>query len=118
MFASHIYDLGNTEDAKPIKQRMRRTPVQFAAREEKELSKMMEACVVQPSISEWASGPVLVRKRYGTVRFCIDYHTQGGEVIGQLQVNGNVRHLRRCTLEDTSLALKKNTGCINMSTQQ
>ena len=25
---------------------------------------------------------------------------------GQLQVNGIVRHLRRCTLEDQSLALK------------
>ena len=82
VFASHIYDLGNfqeiehtinTGDAKPIKQRMRRTPVQFAGEEEKELSKMLEAGVVQPSISEWASTPVLVRKRDGTVRFCIDY---------------------------------------------
>ena len=82
VFASHIYDLGNfqeiehtinTGDAKPIKQRMRRTPVQFAGEEEKELSKMLEAGVVQPSISEWASAPVLVRKRDGTVRFCIDY---------------------------------------------
>ena len=82
VFASHIYDLGNfqeiehtinTGDAKPIKQRMRRTPVQIAGEEEKELSKMLEAGVVQPSISEWASAPVLVRKRAGTVRFCIDY---------------------------------------------
>ena len=82
VFASHIYDLGifqeieqttNTRDAKPIKQRMRRTPVQFAGEEEKELSKMLKTGVVQPSISEWASAPVLVRKRDGTVRFCIDY---------------------------------------------
>ena len=63
----------NTGEAKPIKQRMRRTPVQYAGEEEKELSKMLGAGVVQPSISEWASAPVLVRKREGSVRFCIDY---------------------------------------------
>ena len=34
-------------------------------------------------------------------------HTQGAEVTGQLRVNGKVRHLRRCTLEDQSLALKR-----------
>ena len=36
---------------------------------------------------------------------------------GQLQVNGKLRHLRCCTLEDQSLALKY-TECINMSSQQ
>ena len=35
------------------------------------------------------------------------YHPQGAEVTGQLRVNGKVRHLRRCTLEDQSLALKR-----------
>ena len=35
------------------------------------------------------------------------FHTQGAEVTGQLRVNGIVRHLRRCTLEDQSLALKR-----------
>ena len=77
-----MYDLGtfkeiehkiDTRDAKPIKQRRRRTTVQFASEEENELTKMLEAGVIQPSISEWASAPVLVRKRDGTVRFCIDY---------------------------------------------
>ena len=34
-------------------------------------------------------------------------HTQGAEVTGQLRVNGKVRHLRRCTLEDQALALKR-----------
>ena len=35
------------------------------------------------------------------------HHTQGAEVTGQLRVNGIIRHLRRCTLEDQSLALKR-----------
>ena len=37
------------------------------------LQKMLDAGVIQPSISEWASAPVLIRKRDGGVRWCIDY---------------------------------------------
>ncbi|XP_021356288.1 uncharacterized protein LOC110452235 [Mizuhopecten yessoensis] len=81
-FASHVYDLGSfreiehkidTRDTSPIKQRMRRTPIHFAKEEEGELNKMLEAGVIEPSVSEWASAPVLVRKRDGSVRFVIDY---------------------------------------------
>ena len=36
-----------------------------------------------------------------------DQHTQGAEVNGQLRVNGKLWHLRRRTLEDQSLALKR-----------
>jgi hypothetical protein len=31
------------------------------------------AGVIQPSVSEWASAPVLIRKRCGSVRWCVDY---------------------------------------------
>lgn len=34
---------------------------------------MLKAGVIQPSVSEWASAPVLVHKRDGTVRWCVDY---------------------------------------------
>ena len=34
---------------------------------------MINAGVIQESVSEWASSPVLIRKRDGTVRWCIDY---------------------------------------------
>ena len=34
---------------------------------------MLDAGVIQPSISEWASAPVLIRKKDGQVRWCLDY---------------------------------------------
>ena len=82
VFARDEFDLGNfsgiehsidTGQAKPIKQRMRRTPVCFMGEEEAHLKKMLEAGVIQESTSEWASAPVLIRKRDGTVRWCVDY---------------------------------------------
>ena len=84
VFAKSEFDLGNfteiehtieTADAKQIKQRIRRTPVGFAAEEEAHLNRMLKAAVIQPSMSHWASPPVLVRKRDGTVRWCIDYRS-------------------------------------------
>ena len=74
VFAASEFDLGNftavehqidTGGHKPIKQRMRRTPVGFEREEKAHLEKMLEAGVIQPSVSEWCSCPVLVRKRDG-----------------------------------------------------
>ena len=81
VFARNEFILGNftaiehnidTGDAKPLKQRMRRTPISFANEEKAHLDKMEKAGVIQPSNSEWASAPVLVRKRDGSVRWCVD----------------------------------------------
>ena len=62
----------NTGDAKPIKQRTRRTPLGYANEERQHLEKLLEADVIESSSSEWASPSVLVRKRDGSVRWCID----------------------------------------------
>lgn len=82
VFAENEFDLGtfteiehsiNTGSASPIKQRMRRTPLDFVQEEENHLHTMLEAGVIEPSTSEWASPPVFVRKRDCKVRWCIDY---------------------------------------------
>lgn len=82
VFAKSEFDLGtftdiehsiNTGDSKPVKQRLRRTPACFADEEETHLKKMVDAGVIQESVSEWASAPVLIRKRDKSVRYCIDY---------------------------------------------
>lgn len=82
VFAQNEFDLGNftaiehnidTGDAAPIKQRLLRTPACYVGEEEKHLNKLLDAGVIEPSISEWASAPVLVRKKDGTLRWCVDY---------------------------------------------
>jgi hypothetical protein len=53
----------DTGTNRPVKQRIRRTPLGFAGEEEAQLKKMLSAGVIRPSVSEWASAPVLIRKR-------------------------------------------------------
>ena len=62
----------NTGDARPIKQRVRRTPLGYADEEKAHLDSLLKANVIESSNSEWASPSVLVRKRDGPVRWCID----------------------------------------------
>jgi hypothetical protein len=60
-------------DSRPIKQMPRR--VSFAQRQviENEIADMLAKGVIEPSCSPWASPIVLVRKKDGSIRFCIDY---------------------------------------------
>lgn len=64
----HIY----AGDARPVKLRMRHTPAVFQG-EEGHLKNMLKAGVIQPPSTDWASAPVLVRKKDGSVRWCVDY---------------------------------------------
>ena len=82
VFAKHDYDLGcyqglkhkiDTGDAQPIKKRLRRTPMAFEKEEEEHIQKMLDLGVIRASKSEWAFPPVLVRKKDGTLRWCLDY---------------------------------------------
>ena len=63
----------DTGDYEPKRQPARRTP--FAARKEiaHQLRSMQDQGVIRPSSSPWASPVVLVRKKDGSLRFCIDY---------------------------------------------
>ena len=60
-------------DEKPFKEWMRWTHLHFQQEGEKMLSRMLKAGVLQPSNSEWASTSILVRKKDGTLHYCVDY---------------------------------------------
>ena len=62
----------DTGDAAPIKQPCRRLPLAQRPLVEAELDKMLQADVVEASTSPWASPLVLVTKKDGSVRFCVD----------------------------------------------
>ena len=62
----------DTGDSPPIKQPFRRLPIAQREIVEKELEKMLENDVIEPSESPWSSPLVLVKKKDGSVRTCID----------------------------------------------
>ena len=63
----------HTGDAVPIRQNAYRIPYSRREVVKKELDEMLEAGVIRPSSSPWASPIVLVNKKDGGVRFCVDY---------------------------------------------
>ena len=74
----------DTGSAAPKCQAVRRTP--FAARQgiTRQLKVMQDQGIIHPSSSPWESPVVLVKKKDGTLRFCVDY-----------------RHLNSVTKSDT-----------------
>ena len=63
----------DTGDAAPKKQSVRRIPFNLRQEVARQVAKMQKDGVIQPSRSPWASPIVLVKKRDGTHRFCVDY---------------------------------------------
>ena len=66
----HAIDTG---DANPLKQPPRRTPIAFEGEDKAALNKLQQQGSIRPSSSPWASPIVLVRKKDGSVRPCVDY---------------------------------------------
>ena len=82
VFAASDDDLGktgivkhriDTGGAKPIRQPARRLPIHQRKEAEAEVQKMLEREVIEQSSSPWASPIVLVKKKDGSTRFCVDY---------------------------------------------
>jgi hypothetical protein len=82
IFSKGDHDLGctglvkhtiNTAGAAPTRQRYRQLPMSQQAEADTHVKDMLERKVIEPSASPWASPIVLVKKKDGTTRFCIDY---------------------------------------------
>lgn len=82
LFAGDSYEISSTTmtkhhivtgDHPPIKQRPRRAPLHLNKVIKDEIDKMLEKKIIEPSTSPWASPIVLVDKKDGSTRFCVDY---------------------------------------------
>ncbi len=82
VFAKSPDDLGLTtlvehqiklDDATPIKQRARRKPMLMREEERRHVEDLLQRGLIEPSDSPWASPTVLVKKKNGSTRFCVDY---------------------------------------------
>ena len=61
------------ENDTKFREKMRRVPPSYQEEEQKHLDDMVKAGVIKPSSSPFASAPVLVRKKDGKLRYCIDF---------------------------------------------
>ena len=82
VFVSSSRDLGRTDhlrhciptgDAPPVRQAVRRIPPHRRTVVQNLLDDMLQKDVIQPSSSPWAAPIVLVQKKDGSTRFCVDY---------------------------------------------
>lgn len=78
------YDLGsvsrdivecdiNTGDAKPIRSKCRPVPPNLRKPLEEQLNLWLQKGIIEPSDSAWASPLVLVKKKSGSMRICVDF---------------------------------------------
>ena len=82
LFSKGITDLGNCDlvkhkinltDETPFKEPHRKIPPAIFQEVRDHLKEMIEANAIRPSSSPYSSNVVIVRKKDGTIRFCVDF---------------------------------------------
>ena len=90
VFAKNYLDVGtynaskfhiDTGDAKPVRLKLRRSPLHFQQQEREQLQDLLDRGIIRESQSPWAAAPVLVQKKtFGQdactqshIRYCLDY---------------------------------------------
>jgi hypothetical protein len=65
----------DTGDAKPCRQRLRRQPPSHDLIIKEQIDTLLQQGVIEPAQSPWASNVVIVKKKDGKFRMCIDYRS-------------------------------------------
>ena len=67
-----LHDI-DTGDARPIRTPLRSLSPTKIVEQEAKIAEMLRGGQIEPSDSPWSSPTVLVKKKDGTLRFCVDY---------------------------------------------
>jgi len=82
IFSKDEYDVGRTDlieyhidtgNNRPIRQPLRRQPLKHLDEIDKNVEAMQQHGIIEPAASPWASNVVVVTKKDGSLRFCVDY---------------------------------------------
>jgi len=82
IFSKGPYDMGHTSlvehsidsgDSRPIRQGLRPSPAAHLDIIDQQIDEMMRHDLVEPAASPWSSYVVMVRKKDGSFRLCVDY---------------------------------------------
>ena len=82
IFSTGTYDMGrtnlveheiNTGNHPPIRQGLRRHPIAHLDVTDEQVRELVRNDLVEPAASPWAANVVLIRKKDGTYRLCVDY---------------------------------------------
>lgn len=77
-FTDKVLHVIPTGDAAPIRDRYSRIPPKLYQEVRELLGNMLDSGIISESSSPWAAPVVLVRKKDGTLRFCVDYRKLNG----------------------------------------
>ena len=90
IFSTGITDLGNCDlykheihltDETPFKEPHRRIPPALFGEIKEHLKEMLEAGAIRPSSSPFSSNVVVVRKKDGSIRFCVDFRKLNNKTV-------------------------------------
>jgi transposase InsO family protein len=82
IFSKNEFDVGRTPlveyhidtgSSRPIRQALRRQPLKHLDAIDENVKAMLQHGIIEPAASPWASNVVIVAKKDGNLRFCIDY---------------------------------------------
>ena len=82
LFAANQFDFGRTHivqhtiplmDDTPVKQRAYRCPIKLQEELDQQITELLEHNIIEPSSSPWAAPVLLVKKKNGKYRLCVDY---------------------------------------------
>ena len=92
IFSKHEEDIGHCDLIKhridflpdkdiPFKQKHRRIPPMMVEEVRQHLQQLLSAGIIRKSKSPWASNIVLVRKKNGSLRMCVDYRSLNNRTV-------------------------------------